>query len=79
MRDDGFHVVGDLDRIQPASTDNEVNVDTGEHPAKLKDKVATPGGTTVEGLLKLEDGKLRAVIISAVTEATQKARALIPT
>lgn len=54
-------------------------VDTGEHPAKLKDKVATPGGTTVEGLLKLEDGKLRAVIISAVTEATQKARALIPT
>lgn len=54
-------------------------VDSGEHPAKLKDKVATPGGTTVEGLLKLEDGKLRAVIISAVTEATQKARSLIPT
>jgi pyrroline-5-carboxylate reductase len=53
-------------------------VDTGEHPAKLKDKVATPGGTTVEGLLELERGGLRAVIISAVTKAAQKAKKLQP-
>ena len=53
-------------------------VETGEHPAKLKDKVATPGGTTVEGLLELERGALRAVIISAVTKAAQKAKKLQP-
>lgn len=53
-------------------------VETGEHPAKLKDMVATPGGTTVEGLLKLEQGKLRAVIISAVTEAAKRAKGLLP-
>lgn len=53
-------------------------VETGEHPAKLKDKVATPGGTTVEGLLELERGSLRAVIISAVTKAAQKAKKLQP-
>ena len=53
-------------------------VETGEHPAKLKDMVATPAGTTVEGLLELERGKLRAVIISAVTKAAERARQLQP-
>jgi pyrroline-5-carboxylate reductase len=51
-------------------------VDTGEHPVKLKDKVATPAGTTVEGLLALEQGKLRATLISAVTEAAKRAKGL---
>jgi len=53
-------------------------VETGEHPAKLKDMVATPAGTTVEGLLALEEGKLRAVIITAVTKAAQRAKQLQP-
>ena len=53
-------------------------VETGEHPAKLKDMVATPAGTTVEGLLELERGKLRAVIITAVTKAAERARQLQP-
>jgi len=53
-------------------------VETGEHPAKLKDKVATPAGTTVEGLLELERGGLRAVMISAVTKAAQRAKELQP-
>ena len=52
--------------------------ETGEHPAKLKDLVATPAGTTVEGLLALEEGKLRAVIITAVTKATERAKQLQP-
>ncbi len=51
-------------------------VETGEHPVKLKDRVATPGGTTVEGLLELERGGLRATIISAVTKAAERARRL---
>jgi pyrroline-5-carboxylate reductase len=53
-------------------------VETNEHPVKLKDMVATPAGTTVEGLLELEKGKLRAVIISAVTKATKRAKGLQP-
>lgn len=53
-------------------------VETGEHPMKLKDMVATPAGTTVEGLLELEQGKLRAVIISAVTKAAERAKGLQP-
>ncbi|UCH31244.1 MAG: pyrroline-5-carboxylate reductase, partial [Candidatus Bathyarchaeota archaeon] len=51
-------------------------VETGEHPAKLKDMVATPAGTTVEGLLALEQGKLRATLIAAVTEAARRAKGL---
>ena len=51
-------------------------VETGEHPAKLKDMVATPGGTTVEGLLALEEGRIRAVMIKAVTDAAEKAKKL---
>jgi pyrroline-5-carboxylate reductase len=54
----------------------KIVIETGEHPAKLKDMVATPGGTTVEGLLALEQGKLRATLISAVTEATRRAQGL---
>jgi len=54
-------------------------VETGEHPAKLKDMVTTPAGTTVEGLLALEEGKLRAVIITAVTKAAERAKQLLPT
>ncbi len=54
-------------------------VETKEHPAKLKDMVITPAGTTVEGLLALETGRLRAVIISAVSKAAEKARRLQPT
>jgi len=53
-------------------------VETGEHPAKLKDMVTTPAGTTVEGLLVLEKGKLRALIIEAVTKASQRAKELQP-
>lgn len=48
-------------------------LETGEHPAKLKDMVATPGGTTVEGLLELEERAVRAAFISAVSKAAEKA------
>jgi pyrroline-5-carboxylate reductase len=51
-------------------------LESDEHPMKLRDMVATPGGTTVEGPLELEKGKVRAIIISAVSEATKKAQDL---
>jgi pyrroline-5-carboxylate reductase len=53
-------------------------IGTGEHPAKLKDMVATPAGTAIEGLMELERHGLRAAIISAVTKAAERAKELVP-
>lgn len=45
-------------------------VQNGEHPAILREKVCTPGGCTIGGLLVLEEGRLRGTISRAVREAT---------
>lgn len=52
-------------------------LDTGDHPALLKDAVTTPAGSTVDGILELEDGKVRVTLIKAVMKATQRAKELI--
>ena len=52
-------------------------LDTGDHPALLKDAVTTPAGSTMDGILELEDGKVRVTLIKAVMKATQRARELI--
>jgi len=44
----------------------------GEHPASLRNKVTSPGGTTTEGLLELETGGLRSLLLHAVIAAYQK-------
>jgi pyrroline-5-carboxylate reductase len=49
---------------------------TGEHPSELKDRVASPGGTTIAGLVALESGGLRGTVISAVRAATERSRQL---
>jgi pyrroline-5-carboxylate reductase len=46
-------------------------LDTGRHPAALRDDVTTPAGCTIGGLLMLEDGKIRSVLARAVEEATR--------
>jgi pyrroline-5-carboxylate reductase len=51
-------------------------LETGYHPALLKDSVTTPAGTTVDGILALEEGKLRATLIQAVKAATDRAKVL---
>ncbi|RKU27490.1 pyrroline-5-carboxylate reductase [Candidatus Poribacteria bacterium] len=50
--------------------------ETEEHPAVLKNRVTTPGGTTAAGLHALERGGLRATITEAILAATQRAKEL---
>lgn len=47
--------------------------ETGEHPARLKDMVTTPGGTTIAALHILEEGGLRATVINAVEASAKRA------
>jgi pyrroline-5-carboxylate reductase len=51
-------------------------LETGKHPAELKDMVASPGGTTIAGLHMLERGGLRAALIDAVDAAARRATEL---
>jgi pyrroline-5-carboxylate reductase len=50
--------------------------DTGEHPALLREKVTSPGGTTAAGLYKLEEGGLRKILMDAVIAAAQRSKEL---
>jgi len=51
-------------------------LETGAHPALLKDEVTTPAGCTVDGILELEEGGLRVTLIKAVKRSAERARAL---
>jgi pyrroline-5-carboxylate reductase len=47
-------------------------LETREHPAKIKDMVTTPGGTTIEAIYQLEGSQIRQALMKAVEEATKK-------
>ena len=51
-------------------------LETGLHPGALKDMVASPGGTTIDGLHELEKAGVRGALMSAVLAATEKSRKL---
>ena len=52
-------------------------LETGHHPALLKDAVTTPAGCTIEGLIELEKGGLRVTLINAVITTTKRAKELM--
>jgi pyrroline-5-carboxylate reductase len=51
-------------------------LERGDHPALLKDEVTTPAGCTVDGLMALEEGRLRVAFMRAVVAATRRSREL---
>ncbi|HTV59087.1 MAG TPA: pyrroline-5-carboxylate reductase [Verrucomicrobiae bacterium] len=61
---------------QTALGASKVVLETGDHPARLKDMVTTPAGCTIDGILELEEGKLRVTLIKAVVKASQRAKEL---
>jgi pyrroline-5-carboxylate reductase len=54
-------------------------LDSGDHPAELRDQVITPGGVTIEGLYELEEGRVRTAFMRAVFAASAKAVELAET
>lgn len=50
--------------------------ETGRHPAELKDEVCSPGGSTIAGVLTLEEGAFRATVSSAIKASYKKTREL---
>ncbi len=54
----------------------ELLQETGLHPAQLKDRVTSPGGTTIAGIAALETSNFRAALITAVQAATQRSKEL---
>ena len=54
-----------------------VVLETGDHPALWKDAVTTQAGCTIDGILELEEEKLRVTLIKAVVKATRRAGELL--
>ncbi|ACS34118.1 pyrroline-5-carboxylate reductase [Thermococcus gammatolerans] len=51
-------------------------METERHPAEVREWVITPGGTTIDGVFELEEGKIRTAVMKAVDAATKKSRIL---
>jgi pyrroline-5-carboxylate reductase len=51
-------------------------LESGVHPAQLKDRVTSPGGTTIAGLHQLEQGGFRAALMAAVEAAAMRSKEL---
>ncbi|HVY48818.1 MAG TPA: pyrroline-5-carboxylate reductase [Minicystis sp.] len=54
----------------------KLQLETGEHPGRLKDQVTSPGGTAIAGLHTLEAGGLRRTLIDAVEAASTRSAEL---
>ncbi|MBI2886812.1 MAG: pyrroline-5-carboxylate reductase [Chloroflexi bacterium] len=79
--DAGVHIglsreMAELLVLQTVAGSAQYAIQSRRHPAELRNMVTSPGGTTTEGLLLLEEGSLRATVIRAVEAAHEKAKAL---
>ncbi len=54
----------------------KVALESGAHPGALKDAVCSPGGSTIEGVLALEDGGMRGTVADAIIAAYEKTKLL---
>ncbi|MBI5417092.1 pyrroline-5-carboxylate reductase [Candidatus Poribacteria bacterium] len=59
--------------VETAIGSSKMLKETSLHPAELKNRVTSPGGTTIAALHKLEKGAFRALIMDAVEEAAKRA------
>jgi pyrroline-5-carboxylate reductase len=62
--------------LQTALGTAKMALETGKHPAELKDLITSPGGTTIRGLRVLEDRGVRGALLSAVEAATLRSMEL---
>ena len=62
--------------LQTVAGSTQLVRESGLHPAELANMVTSPGGTTAEALLTLEQGAFKGVVIDAVNAAYEKSKAL---
>ncbi|WP_402372756.1 pyrroline-5-carboxylate reductase [Isoptericola rhizosphaerae] len=62
--------------VQTVLGSGRLLAETGEHPAILREKVSSPGGTTIQALKRLDDGGVRAAFLTAVEAARDRSREL---
>jgi pyrroline-5-carboxylate reductase len=62
--------------LQTLSGSTHLAQKSGKHPAELRNLVTSPGGTTAQGLLQLEEGGLRALLARAVIAGYEKSKTL---
>ncbi len=51
-------------------------LESSDHPAEIRDMVITPGGTTIDGIFELEEGRIRTTVMKAIDAATKKSKIL---
>lgn len=51
-------------------------LESGKHPAELRDMVLTPGGVTIDGIYELEESRIRTAFMKAISAASSRARVL---
>ena len=54
----------------------EMLIEKGEHPGTLRNQVTSPGGTTISGLLAMEEGAFNGTVMQAVEAATRRSQEL---